>query len=75
MNYSIDWDGPGERDREPEREPDHPLDICYCGDYRKDHKYGTGVCMFSLGAYGDGHSGAGRCDKFVFAYPHTHRHE
>ena len=54
-------------------EPDHPLDICYCGDYRKDHIDGKDACKFSIGARGDGHSGAGRCDRFVFAYPHTHR--
>lgn len=57
----------------PELELDHPLDICYCGDFRKDHKDGTGACIFSGGWRGDGHSGAGRCDRFVFAYPHTHR--
>jgi hypothetical protein len=56
-------------------EPDHPLDICYCGDYRKDHQDGTGACKFSGGWRGDGHNGAGRCDRFVFAYPYTHRKE
>lgn len=57
----------------PPIEPGHPFDICYCGDFRKDHKDGTGACIFSIDSRSDGHSGAGRCDRFVFAYPHTHR--
>ena len=43
---------------------DNDLDVCECGDYRKDHKGGTGVCIFSDGTVGDGHHGAGRCDQF-----------
>lgn len=59
MNYSVDWDGPGEVDAD-----EHPLDTCECGDYRGDHVDGHGRCKFSVGAWGDGHSGAGRCDQF-----------
>lgn len=51
----------------PKPELNHPVDVCYCGDYRKDHKDGSGVCIFTVNARGDGHHGAGRCDKFVLA--------
>ena len=49
----------------------HPLDICHCGDYRSDHKNGTGPCIFSIGSRGDGHSGAGSCELFRL----SHRYE
>lgn len=42
----------------------HPLDICYCGDYRKDHKNGMGACIFNSGSRSDGHFGSGTCEKF-----------
>ena len=42
----------------------HPLDQCECGDFRRDHKDGTGACIFSSGSKGDGHSGAGECVQF-----------
>jgi len=25
-----------------------PLDVCVCGDYRRDHENGTGPCTFGL---------------------------
>lgn len=47
---------------------DHKLDQCACGDYRRDHKNGTGACCFnpSFARYpsDDGHSGAGACQRF-----------
>lgn len=56
------------------REP-HDLDTCECGDYRKDHAGGTGGCIFTPDPdhdkNSDGHFGAGRCDKFVFAGAHV----
>ena len=48
----------------------HPLDICHCGDYRRDHKNGVGACIFSTGSRGDGHFGSGRCEVFNL----THRY-
>lgn len=43
---------------------DDPLDLCFCGDYRRDHKDGKGACIFSVGSRGDGHFGSGYCDAF-----------
>jgi hypothetical protein len=44
----------------------HPEDICYCGDFRKDHKDGTGRCIFN-DEVRDGHGGAGPCYQFRLA--------
>lgn len=50
---------------------DHALDTCECGDYREDHKDGHGICIFSANArVGDGHFGAGKCEKFRLARRH-----
>jgi len=49
----------------------HLLDICRCGDYRKDHKDGEGICIFTTGSRKDGHFGAGRCDAFLLSKPFT----
>lgn len=46
----------------------HPLDVCECGDYRRDHVDDSGQCKFSVDARGDGHSGAGRCDQFRLSH-------
>lgn len=29
------------------RSAGHPKDVCYCGDYRDQHKDGTGPCVFN----------------------------
>ena len=43
----------------------HPDDICHCGDRRRDHIYGTGLCKLN----GLGHGVPGyRCTGFRFAY-------
>lgn len=46
-----------------------PKDVCVCGDYRDQHKDGSGVCVFSVGNRGDGHFGAGRCERFRLSKP------
>lgn len=47
---------------------DSPLDTCDCGDYRRDHKGGTGACAFNRERPryegDDGHMGAGACHQF-----------
>lgn len=57
--YDISW-------------PGSPDDVCYCGDYRKDHAGGTGGCVFTPDpdhdrADSDGHGGTGPCYKFRLA--------
>lgn len=48
----------------------HSLDVCECGDYRRDHVDGQSRCKFSIGSRGDGHSGAGSCDQFRLSHRH-----
>ena len=47
-----------------------PKDICYCGDYREDHKGGTGACKYNDHANngGLGH-GFKKCMEFRTATP------
>ena len=52
---------------EPDRIP-HDLDLCECGDYRRDHKGGTGAC--NLNGLGHGMTGY-RCNRFRFSLPAT----
>ena len=62
MEYSTDLTP---KSRKVQIGSDDPLDICRCGDYRRDHARGAGACIFNpKHAIGDGHFGAGRCDKF-----------
>jgi hypothetical protein len=44
----------------------HPLDVCVCGDYRKQHKDGVGACMCN----GLGHGGAPACYRFELSSRH-----
>lgn len=34
----------------------HPLDECACGDYRRDHKDGTGACTFNRNRFDECHA-------------------
>lgn len=43
------------------------LDICECGDYRKDHKNRKGQCRFNGGL---GHGVCPPCLKFKFSNHH-----
>lgn len=42
------------------------FDVCYCGDYRRDHKDGKGACSFNSPS-GVGHPGGLRCYSFKLA--------
>lgn len=42
----------------------HPLDVCVCGDYRRDHKNGTGPCTFGL----DLSHGFTACNEFRLSH-------
>ncbi|RJO66952.1 MAG: hypothetical protein C4523_10695 [Myxococcales bacterium] len=49
-------------------------DVCECGDYRFQHRRGTGACIFNKDdpvAPGLGHVGAHDCYEFRLAIPHT----
>jgi hypothetical protein len=41
---------------EAEKIADDPHDVCTCGDYRRQHKCGTGSCCFNsyIGGHGMG---------------------
>lgn len=40
----------------------HPLDTCYCGDFRKDHANDVGSCAFT-----NNHPGGVWCRQFRFS--------
>lgn len=49
----------------------HDLDVCFCGDYRRDHKNGTGACAFNAYPMNGGAShGFRRCHKFRLSEAH-----
>lgn len=39
------------------------LDVCQCGDYRRDHVGGVGACKFNL-PHNIGHGGPSNCTEF-----------
>lgn len=43
-----------------------PLDYCECGDYRRDHKDGTGLCCFNGPSFDLNHGGKD-CHQFRLA--------
>lgn len=45
----------------------HELDICVCGDYRRQHTHLSGPCVFNEHGTPDGHFGAGLCQQFALA--------
>lgn len=46
----------------------HPLDECYCGDYRRDHAAGVGVCSVCQAL---NPPWLGKCRRFRISNPAT----
>lgn len=51
---------------------DHEMDVCECGDYRRQHAAG-GACSFNRPG-GVGHGSAGNCDSFRLFRRHGATH-
>jgi hypothetical protein len=47
----------------------HPLDECECGDYRRNHKDGTGPCTFNRAGFDMLHAFED-CLSFTLAHAH-----
>jgi len=56
----------------PEQIAPNPLDYCECGDWRKNHKNGTGACCFNGPAFDLNHGGR---DCHTFRLAEAYREE